>query len=116
MSHDLRAAVAELARSGYTPVDTSTYDPTDTLRVLIGTRAGAQHAFFFDQTIYLGTDASAPSARISVLSQNDTEVTVGYAIFRPGAAAPSGVRRVRFALDMGQLGALDAIPSVALRR
>jgi hypothetical protein len=87
--------------------------------VLIGTaRDGSQpgeRAFFFNETTYLGTDASTPSARISVLAHGDSEVTLGYAIFRDGASTPSSVTAVRFALDMGQLGALDPIPSAAAR-
>jgi len=118
VGHDLAAATATLARSGYTPVGTTTYDARDTLRVLIGRRAGAagERAFFFDQTIYLGTDATEPSAQISLLAENDTEVTLGYAIYRSGASVPSGQRAVRFQLDMGQLSALDPLPSVASRR
>jgi hypothetical protein len=88
--------------------------------VVIGTRSGAslptERAFFFDQTMYLGTDARLPSARISLLGHSDTEVTLGYAIYRPGASTPSRVRRVHFALDMGQLSALDPLPSTASRR
>jgi hypothetical protein len=98
----------------------STYHADDTLRVLIGTRTGAsaptERAFFFDQTIYLGTDARLPSAQISLLGHSDTEVTLGYAIYRAGASTPSTVRRVHFALDMGQLSALDPLPSAAARR
>jgi hypothetical protein len=112
----LGAAIALLARKGYMPLDTSSYHPGDTLRVLIGRASGGERAFFFDQGSYLGIDASAASAQISVISHNDTEVTLAYAIFRPGATSPSGHRRVRFALDMGQLSPVDAIPSVALRR
>jgi hypothetical protein len=113
----LTAAIAVLARHGYAPVTTSTYQAGDTLRVLVGRRAdGAEHAFFFDQTIYLGTDASAASGQIRVLGQNDTEVTLAYGLYQAGAAAPSGEARVRFALDMGQLSALDPLPSVAARR
>jgi len=104
------AAIAVLTHRGYAPVTTSTYDAGNTLRVLIGRRAdGAEHAFFFDQTIYLGTDASAASAHISVISAGDTEVTLAYAL------RPSGQARVRFALDMGQLSALDPLPSAARR-
>jgi hypothetical protein len=112
----LGAAVALLLRKGYTPLDTSTYDAGDTLRVLIGRASGGERAFFFEQGSYLGTDASTASGQITVLGHNDTEVTIDYATYKPGAATPSGSRRVRFALDMGQLSPLDAIPSVALRR
>ena len=75
-----------------------------------------ERAFFFDQGTYLGTDAAAASGQIAVLGHNDTEVTLSYGIYKPGAPSPSGSRRVRFALDMGQLSPLDAIPSVAVRR
>jgi LppP/LprE lipoprotein len=112
----LGAAAALLLRKGYTPLDTSTYRAQDTLRVLIGRAAGGERAFFFDQGSYLGTDASTASGQITVLGQNDTEVTLDYATYKTGAAAPSGSRRVRFALDMGQLSPLDAIPSVSVRR
>ena len=39
-----------------------------------------------------------------------------YALYASGATKPTGSRLVHFALDMGQLNALEAIPSVALRR
>jgi hypothetical protein len=112
----LGAAIAVLGRRGYSALDTSTYRPGDTLRVLVGRAAGGERAFFFDQGTYLGTDAAAASGHISVLSHNDTEVTLAYAIYPAGASSPSGRRRVRFALDMGQLSPLDPIPSVSLRR
>jgi hypothetical protein len=120
ISHDLAAALAVLARSGYVPLGPATYHAGDTLRVVIGARTGAsmptERAFFFDQAIYLGTDARLPSAQISLLSHSDTEVTLGYAIYRPGASTLSTVRRVHFALDMGQLSAIDPLPSAASRR
>lgn len=112
----LAAAIALLARKGYSALDTSTYRPDDTLRVLIGRAAGGERAFFFDETTYLGTDASAASARITVFAHSDTEVVLSYAIYRPGAQTPNGVRLVHFALDMGMLSAIDSIPSVSQRR
>jgi LppP/LprE lipoprotein len=118
-SAELKAAIAVLAKAGYVPLATSTYHPADTLRVLIGRRssgAAGELAFFFDQTTYLGMDSTTPSAQISVVSAVDTEVVLGYAIFSPGASTPSGVRYVHFALDMGQLGHADALPSVSARR
>jgi hypothetical protein len=126
-SAELKAAIAVLAKAGYVPVGTSSYHPADTLRVLIGRRssgAAGELAFFFDQTTYLGTDSSTPSADVSVVSASDTEVVLAYAIFSPGAptpsdlrhVAPSGLRDVHFVLDMGQLGHADALPSVSARR
>jgi hypothetical protein len=112
----LAAAVALISHKGYSALDTSTYQPGDTLRVLIGRAAGGERAFFFDETSYLGTDASAPSAHITVFAQSDTEIVLSYAIYRPRAHAPSGVRLVHFALDMGMLNALDSIPDVSQRR
>jgi hypothetical protein len=109
-----------MARHGYAPVKTSSYSSADTLRVLIGRREGAtapaERAFFFDQTKYLGTDAAQPSASVTVVSHLDTEVVLSYAIYKPGANAPSSHRFVHFALDMGALSPVEAIPSVAQRR
>jgi hypothetical protein len=120
ISHALAAAIAVLARSGYVPLHTSTYHAGDTLRVLIGTQRGAaaptERAFFFDQTIYLGTDARTASAQISLLDHSDTDVTLGYGVYRAGASTPSSIRQVRFQLDMGMLSALDPLPSLAARR
>jgi hypothetical protein len=118
-SAELKAAIAVLAKAGYVPVGTSSYHPADTLRVLIGRHssgAAGELAFFFDQTTYLGTDSSTPSAQISVVSAQDTEVVLAYAIFSPGASTSSGLRHVHFVLDMGQLGHADALPSVSARR
>jgi len=116
----LTAAIAVLARHGYTPVETSSYSTADTLRVLIGRRQGgvapAERAFFFDQTTYLGTDAAQPSASVTVASHLDAEVVLSYAIYKPGASSPSGRRLVHFALDMGSLSPVEAIPSLAERR
>lgn len=112
----LGAALALLARKGYTAVDTSSYDTADTLRVLIGRAAGGERAFFFDESRYLGTDAATASAQVSVFAHSDTEAVLRYSLYSPGASTPSGTRLVHFALDMGQLNAIDAIPSVSARR
>ncbi|HXA53291.1 MAG TPA: LppP/LprE family lipoprotein [Solirubrobacteraceae bacterium] len=114
-------AAAVMIAQGYTPVSLSTYRPTQTLRVLIGTRdrstAGYnQRAFFFLDGRYLGNDSSQPSASVQVVSQSDTEVTLAYALYRPGdhECCPSGGQAtVRFQLDDGQLTPLDPIPSAS---
>ena len=115
---DLAAALAVLARHGYQALGTATYDAGDTLRVLIGRQGDSarEQAFFFDQTIYLGTDASTPSEQIALVGHNDTEATLAYGIYRPGASAPSSQVRVQFALDMGQLSAMEPLPALAQRR
>lgn len=119
----LAQAVAVVKAHGYTPKDTSQYRPGQTLRVLVATGTGSndgydQQAFFFLDGHYLGTDASAPSAGIEVEAQSDTEVTLGYRLYRPGdplCCARGGQAKVRFQLDNGRLVALDPIPPVNSR-
>lgn len=113
------AAAVTVTAHGYTPTDITEYHPNQTLRVLIGTRAGstyAQRAFFFLGNHYLGTDAGQPSASIHVLSQSDTEVTVAYALYRAhdSLCCPSGGQAVvHFQLNDGQLVPLGQIPPVS---
>lgn len=117
-SEGLSGAVRVLGGYGFTASDTSTYNPNHTLRVLVGKRTGSsdgysQQAFFFEGERYLGTDASASSAAIEVVSEGDTEVTLAYSLYRPSDSlcCPSGGQaKVRFQLDNGQLQALDPIP------
>jgi hypothetical protein len=114
-------AAAVVRARGYTPNDTSQYHSEQTLRVLVGTRTGSadgysQQAFFFVDGRYLGTDTKLPSATVKVISQADTEVTLGYALYRKGDALvnPSGGEaRVTFQLNNGKLVALQKIPPAA---
>ncbi len=114
----LAGAVATVQAKGYTPAETSQYHPGQTLRVLVGTRTGSsdgygQQAFFFVAGRYIGTDTKEPSATVRVLAQSDTEVTLGYPLYRSGdpLSSPSGGQAtVRFQLDNGKLTALDPIP------
>jgi hypothetical protein len=111
-------AAAVLKAAGYTPAETSQYHPNQTLRVLVGTKPGSsdgydQQAFFFVGGRYIGTDAKEPSASVRVLSQSDTEVTLGYPLYRPGdpLTSPSGgVATVHFQLNNGKLVPLNPIP------
>jgi LppP/LprE lipoprotein len=117
-SESLKEAVSALESRGYTPSETSQYHASQTLRVLIGIRTGSsdgynQQAFFFVDGRYLGTDTKEPSARVKVLSQSDTEVTLGYPLYRPGdpLADPSGGQAsVRFQLNDGKLTPVGTIP------
>ncbi|MFI5005633.1 MAG: LppP/LprE family lipoprotein, partial [Solirubrobacterales bacterium] len=115
------AAAAAVLAHGYTPDATSEYHPTQTLRVLLGTRTGSadgynQRAFFFLDGHYIGTDSSQPSAALRVVSQSDTEVALAYALYRPHDAfcCPSGGQAVvHFQLNNGKLVPLEPIPPVS---
>jgi LppP/LprE lipoprotein len=117
----LPAALAVVRAHGYTASDTADYHPNQTLRVLVGTGSHtndgyAKQAFFFLDGRYLGTDASSPSAQIGVVSQNDTEVTLAYKLYRPNdplCCPGGGQARVRFQLNNGRLIPLDPIPPVS---
>lgn len=112
------AAAAAVLAHGYTPDATSEYHPTQTLRVLLGTRTGSadgydQRAFFFLDGRYIGTDSSQPSATLRIVSQSDTEVALAYALYRPHDAlcCPSGGQAVvHFQLNNGKLVPLQPIP------
>lgn len=112
------AAVAVLRAHGYSAGDTSEYHSGQTLRVLVGTRSSSgdgygQQAFFFLDGRYLGTDAKEPSAKLSVVSQSDTEVAIAYPLYRssdPLCCPGGGQRVVHFALNDGKLTALEQIP------
>jgi hypothetical protein len=115
------AAADVVTAHGYSPTDISDYHPTQTLRVLIGTRTGSadgydQRAFFFLDNRYIGTDSSQPSASVRVVAQGDTEVTLAYALYRPhdSLCCPSGGEAlVHFQLDDGTLVPLQPIPPVS---
>ncbi len=117
-SAEATAAAAVVSAHGYTAADLSEYRPTQTLRVLIGTRTGSadghnQLAFFFIGGHYLGTDSSQPSASMRVVSQSDTEVAIAYALYRshdPLCCPSGGQTTVRFQLNNGQLVPLQPIP------
>jgi LppP/LprE lipoprotein len=114
------AAVAVVQAKGYTPNDASQYHSNQTLRVLVGRKSDsgdgyAQQAFFFVNGRYIGTDTREPSATLRVIAQGDTEVTLGYPLYRrndPLCCPGGGQATVRFQLNNGRLMPLDAIPPV----
>jgi cytoskeletal protein RodZ len=116
-------AAAVVRSRGYTPNDTSEYHSNQTLRVLVGTQSESsngydQQAFFFVDGHYLGTDTKLPSAKVKVLDQGDTEITLGYALYPHGdpPSDPSdGEAHVTFQLNNGKLVALQKIPSASER-
>jgi LppP/LprE lipoprotein len=114
----LSGAAAVVRAKGFTANNTSDYHSSQALRVLVGTRTGSgdgygQQAFFFVNGRYIGTDSKQPSAKLRVLSQSDTEVTLGYPLYRkndPLCCPGGGQASVRFRLDNGKLTPLDPIP------
>jgi LppP/LprE lipoprotein len=122
------AATAVLRARGFTPTNTADYHSTQALQVMIGMHTGSgdgygQQAFFFVNGRFIGTDASAPSATLRVVSQSDTEVTLAYPLYRAGdplCCPGGGQAHVRFQLNNGKLTPLDPIPplhsSTALSR
>jgi hypothetical protein len=121
----LSGAEAVLQAKGFTVNALSDYHPTQTLRVLVGTRTGStegngQQAFFFLGGHYIGTDAKQPSASVHVVSQGDTEVTLAYSLSggSQSGGSQSGGRQatVRFQLNNGKLTPLDPIPPLSSRQ
>jgi hypothetical protein len=112
----LGAAEAVLHSHGYTAADPSQYHEGQALRILIGSRTGDQEqAFFFINGRFIGTDTKEPSGDIQLIAQSDTEVTLGYGLYRQGnplCCPGAGVAKVRFQLDNGLLTTLDPIPPV----
>ena len=112
----LSGAEAILHARGFTAADPSQYHEGQALRVLIGSRTGDQdQAFFFINGRFIGTDAKEPSGDLQVLAQSDTEVTLGYGLYRQGnslCCPGGGTAKVRFQLDNGLLTTLDPIPPV----
>ena len=109
---------------GFEPVAVSTYDPSESLRVLIGrpkassTGVRGRRAFFFAREQYLGTDAASPSLRLKVASQKGSQITLAYRRYAAGdkPCCPSdGTVKVRFKLDGERLTPMDPIPPVAAR-
>jgi LppP/LprE lipoprotein len=117
----LDKAAAVVREKGFTPTNAADFHPEQALEVLVGARAGSgdgggQQAFFFVNGRYIGTDTSQPSAALRVLSQNDTEVTLSYPLYRPSdplCCPGGGHASVRFQLNNGKLTPLDPIPPVS---
>jgi hypothetical protein len=115
------AAADVVTAHGYIPTDITDYHPTQTLRVLLGTRTGSadgydKRAFFFLDNRFIGTDSSQPSASINIVSQSDTEVTLAYALYRshdPLCCPSGGQAIVHFQLNDGALVPLQPIPPVS---
>jgi hypothetical protein len=112
------AATGVLRDRGYRPVRLAAYDPSHTLRVLIGRGDGGQRAFFFVRGRFIGNDALTDSARVRLVGTGDRWATLSYRLFSPGdeACCPKGgTVRVRFRWDGKALDPDNAIPPASSR-
>ena len=96
----LSAAEAVVQREGYTPEHPSDYHPNQTLRVLdrhstSSNRRFGQQAFFFVDGRYIGTDATQPSAQVSVVARATPKSRSPTRCIAPATpcAAPAAGRR-----------------------
>jgi len=115
----LNLAVGAVKAAGYTPADTSGYDASRSLSVIIGILTGSadghpQQAFLFHDGRYVGVDAGVPSASTSwVWSTNDT-VALQYQLYRPDdpmCCPTGGAATVRFQWLGGRVVAAGPLPS-----
>jgi hypothetical protein len=116
----LREAERSLDARGYATLTARDFRPGQPLKVLVGIRRDAEPraelAFFFYGDRFLGTDTKDPSARIEVVDQSGTAVTLAYALYRPGDAidAPSGgTAAVTYRWSGTALEPQDPIPPAA---
>jgi hypothetical protein len=114
------AAVQTIAAKGYTvsgQTDENGYPGP--LAVLIGVCSGSvdgycQHAFFFVNNAYIGTDTSSNDSDVSVAWQSGITVALTYPLYEPSdpMCCPSGgSHTVRFQWNGSRLVTLDALPS-----
>lgn len=116
---DLSSKIEQVKKQGYTPYDTTTYDPNSPLNVLIGVATGSadgynQKAFFFYGDQYLGTDTTDPSITIALAGRDDKTITLRYTLYNSSdslANPTGGFATVRYQWDGSKLTPLDPIPS-----
>ena len=108
-------AIDLVASRGFEVVRKRDWNPTDTLKVLIGrTPTGGKMAFFFVNGEYLGNDSTEPSTELRVQETNDLEVALSYGIFDPGddPEEPTGQPlTVHFRYDGVQGEPVEAVPA-----
>jgi hypothetical protein len=110
------AAVAKVRQLGFTVADTSTYDPSRTLNVVVAVRSGsadgtAQQAF--------GTDTSDTSAGISLVWQDDTTSALSYQLYSsadPQCCPTGGSVTVRYHWDGTKLNVASSVPKPRYER
>ncbi|WP_241842053.1 LppP/LprE family lipoprotein [Pseudofrankia sp. BMG5.36] len=111
-------AIAVVRASGYTPTDTTGYDPDRTLSVILGMLATSvdghpQRAFLFHDGRYVATDAAVPSATVSWIWSTDDTVALQYQLYRPEdpmCCPTAGAATVRFSWNGAAAAPRDTLP------
>lgn len=117
----LQQAEQVLEQRGFAPLGERDWRPDQTLKVLIGfageaSMSGQEQAFFFVGDRFIGTDARAPSGRVTVTAQEDQAITLSYGLYRPKDSIESptgGEAEVTFVWDGTSLTPQQPIPSAA---
>jgi hypothetical protein len=123
------AAAALVRQHGYSPVDTTGYDPGRALSVIIGMLATSadghpQQAFLFHEGHYVRVDTPEPSATVTWVWSTDAQahsrtpgtVALQYQLYRPDdpmCCPTGGAATVRFQWLGGRVVAADPLPSAA---
>jgi hypothetical protein len=109
------AAKAIVESRGFEVVRLRDFDPSDTLRVLIGrTSSGGEMAFFFAGGDYLGNDSTDVSARLRVKRTTDLTTTLTYTVADPDTGDATH-EDVRFTWDGAHVTPETQVPDASLR-
>ena len=113
----LRRAVDQVRREGYTPVKLADYRADHVLRVLIGKPVGTtpvgRRAFFFVRDEYIGRDAISPSLKLRPGRQLTRNITIVYTLYEEGdreCCPKGGDTRVHFRWTGAALEPREEIP------
>jgi hypothetical protein len=116
----LAAAEDIVTTQGYDPIEVVGFDGASDLQMILGhshgsADGGREWAFFFDPNgVYLGTDASEPTAGLERSWSDGDTIALRYTLFRaddPQCCPSGGATTVRFHWDGDRVNALDSIPS-----
>jgi hypothetical protein len=113
----LRRAVDQVRREGYTPVKLADYRADHVLRVLIGKPVGTtpvgRRAFFFVRDEYIGRDALSASLKLRPGRQLTRNITIVYTLYEEGdreCCPKGGDTRVHFRWTGDALEPREEIP------
>jgi hypothetical protein len=120
--NELRHAVDDVRRAGYTVVKRGDYRADHVLRVLIGKPVGTTppglRAFFFVRGEYIGQDATSATLKLRPGRQLEREISLVYTLYDPGdseCCPQGGDTRVHFRWTGVALEPREQIPPAFAR-